>query len=325
MPRPSSSLATLRPELGSVMEFDLMASRQGFVGSLVSPMIDVGVQSGTVGIIPLEQLLQDAQNVQRAPGSAYARDDFQFDDWDFATKELAREHPVDDSLAKIYANYFDAESIAAQRAMDKVLRYIEGKVASTVIDATAFASQITSAATAWSSSTSATPVDNVRTATETFRSRCGMLPNLLVMSWGIFRSCQESDQIKDEINSAGAGDASKARDITTAMLAQVFDVDRVVVADGLKNTANRGQSASLSDIWGSTYCALLRAPMTNDIQEPCFCRTLRWGEESGLGDGLIVESYRDETVRGDVIRVRTHLDVANTVVSEMNELIKVTV
>jgi hypothetical protein len=44
-----------------------------------------------------------------------------------------------------------------------------------------------------------------------------------------------------------------------------------------------------------------------DFREPCIGRTFHWaGDGSGI-DGTI-ESYRDETVRGDVIRVRHDVD-----------------
>ena len=46
MPAPTSTLATLRPDLaGSFMQFDLALDRQGFIGYQVAPIIDVQKQA----------------------------------------------------------------------------------------------------------------------------------------------------------------------------------------------------------------------------------------------------------------------------------------
>ena len=80
MPAPTTSLATLRPDLaGSLTEFDLQANEGGFVARQVLPVMNVAKSSGSYGIIPIEQLLQE-RDTARAPGSGYARGNWEFDD-----------------------------------------------------------------------------------------------------------------------------------------------------------------------------------------------------------------------------------------------------
>ena len=92
-----------------------------------------------------------------------------------------------------------------------------------------------------------------------------------------------------------------------AELAAAFGVDKVIVAGAPKNTANSGQSASIDWVWSSSYVSVVRIPVTEDFREPCFGRTFHWGVD-GSSIGGTIETYRDETVRGDVVRVRMDTD-----------------
>ncbi len=70
MPSPSTSTATLRPDIaGSFTEFDLEANMGGFIATRVFSLIEgLAAQSGSFGKIPIEQLLQQ-RDTKRAPGS----------------------------------------------------------------------------------------------------------------------------------------------------------------------------------------------------------------------------------------------------------------
>ena len=123
----------------------------------------------------------------------------------------------------------------------------------------------------------------------------------------VFNNVRATDDVKDNIASSGAGESVKASKITEQQLAEVFDLDHVIVAGSAKNTANTGQAASLSQIWSSEYAMVARVAETNDIREPCLGRIFHWGED-GSEIGGMIETYRDETVRGDVVRVRHDVD-----------------
>jgi hypothetical protein len=91
------------------------------------------------------------------------------------------------------------------------------------------------------------------------------------------------------------------------MLARVFDLDFVIVAGTSKNGAKEGQAATPQQIWSSQYAMVCRVATSNDMREACIGRTFHWGQD-GSSVGGTVESYRDEVVRGNVIRVRHDVD-----------------
>jgi len=305
MPRPSTSLATLRPDLaGSLMAFDLAADRQGFIALRVLPVIEVGVQAGSFGKIPLEQLLQ-RRETQRASGSGYSRSSWKFEPERFATMEHGVEEPIDDREAKMYANYFDAEQVSSVRAFDAVLREQECRAADMIFNPSTFTP--TPITKEWDDAANAKPIDDGEASVRRIWAKSGLWPNVMIMNRLVFRNLRNCEQIIERIASWGSGSPVKASDINAAMLARVFDVDEVIVAGSPKQAAAEGQLSSVAPIWSSEYAMFARICRTNDIREPGLGRIMHWGED-GSTIGGTVETYRDETIRGDVVRVRNDTD-----------------
>ena len=308
MPSPESSLSTQRPDLASFFEFDLEAEKAGFVASQVFPVMDVASQSGNFGIIPVEQLLQE-RDTKRAPGSGYARGDFTFQPSTYACEEHGAEEPVDDREAKMYAEYFDAEVVSTARAYGSVLRNAELRVANAVFNATTWtgAALTTGITNEWDDLTNAVPITDVEAAVLKVYDGSGLWPNALVVNRKVFRNLRNCSQVIDRINSAGAGNPSKASDVTKEMLAQVFDLDHVIVAGSSRNSATEGQAATPAQIWSDEYAMVCKVATSADMREPCIGRCFHWSED-GSSIGGTVETYRDETVRGNVVRVRHDVD-----------------
>jgi hypothetical protein len=91
------------------------------------------------------------------------------------------------------------------------------------------------------------------------------------------------------------------------MLAQVFDIPKIVIAGSTENTANMGQPGVFGQIWDESKVFIGRTASSNDFREPCIGRTFHWNGDGSQIAGT-VESYRDETVRADIIRVRHQVD-----------------
>ena len=305
MPSPSSSLATLRPDLGGSFEaFSLDANRQGFIALRVLPVFEAAKASGNFGKIPLEQLLQN-RDVERAPGTGYARGKFTFQPDTYATVDRGAEEPVDDNEAELYRDYFDAEQMAANRARDAVLLAQEKRAATLLFNATTWTgSSLTTAITnEWDDYDNATPIADVEAACRKVWTGSGLWPNALILNRLVFRNLRLCAEIIDRITSMGAGSPAKPSDITAQMLAQCFDLEEVVIAGGSKNSAAEGQTASVAQIWSNEYAMVARVARTNDLREPCVGRTFHWSDD-GSEIGAVMETYRDETVRSDIVRAR---------------------
>lgn len=305
MPAPSSSLATQRPDLAeSFTEFDLEMNMRGYVGQRVLPIASVRSQAGNFGRIPLEQLLQRSET-RRAPGSGYSRGNWTFEPDVYACLENGHEEPVDDREAEAYSEYFVAEQIATLRAYSAVLGAQEERVANLIFNTTTWTP--TTVAAAWNDSVNGKPIDDVEAAVQRVYDASGLWPNSLVINRKVFRNLRQSEQIIERIASFGAGSPAKTTDITEAMIAQCFDLPKIIVAGSSQNVAAEGQAASIEQIWNSSYASICVTSDSMDFRAPCVGRTFHWGED-GSSPGGTVETYRDESIRGDVVRVRHDTD-----------------
>lgn len=288
------------------MEFDLAMDAAGFVANQVFPVVNVASQSGNFGKIPIEQLLQ-ARETRRAPGTGYARGKYTFTPATYACEEHGAEEPVDDREAKMYAEYFDAEVIASMRAFSAVLRNAEQRVADAVFNATTWTSNTTAITNEWDDTANAVPLTDVEAAVQAIYAASGLWANALIINRKVFRNLRNCAQVIDRIDSSGAGSPSKASDVTTQMLAEVFDLPNIIVAGSSRNSATEGQAATPVQIWSDEYAMVCRVASSADFREPCIGRTFHWADD-GSSIGGTVETYRDETIRGDVTRVRHDVD-----------------
>lgn len=302
---PGSSTAVARKDLSGLLEsFDLEMDRRGFIGNRVLPIFNTPSNAGRFPKMKAEELLRSGMDLTRNPMSGYARDTTKFEDESYTTKEWGVEHPIDDKLSNLYGSYFDMESLALKKCVDVVLREQETRVADMIFNTTTWtgATLYLDVSTAWTS-TSAVPITDVNTAKRNIRANFGRWPNTMIFNYNNLLYMREISQVQDRISSSGAGQSIKPNEITAAQLANVFDINNVLIPGATYNSANEGQAAAFGELWSNSYCWIGYVATTNDITEPCVGRTMHWGGDGSTPLGT-VETYREETNRSDIVRVR---------------------
>lgn len=309
MPAPTSQLRTLRPELSTFEELNSEMQRRGYVGTRILPAFPVSVASGTFSVIELKSLLAQANaDTRRTSNGGYARGDYTFEERAYITKENGWEEPVDQRELAMYRNFFDLEAVAAARAWEHVLNSLERRIIAAAVTATVTASRTTAAGTAWGTFASSTPINNVFAAQEAVWLRTGLWPKTLTMSRRSFRKLRRSAQVIAALEGQGAGVAATQKGISREMLAEVLDVEEIVVADAIRNTALKGQAAVIDSVFPEDQVLVSVSAQSNDFKEPCLGRTFYWGGDgSQIGEeGLIgvVERYEEPQTRKEIVRVR---------------------
>lgn len=311
MAQPSTTIT--RHELSvPFSEFDLMMNQRGYIAPQVLKPRTVGLQSANIGKIPIEDLLE-TRDTQRAPKAGYARGDFEWTTYSYACKEYGFEEPMDDWTLALYADMIEAETIHSQRAAATVCDSYEADVASTIYDTAVWTgSALTTTITnEWDDHTNATPIADVIAAREKVIVGSGLEPNALIMNSYQYINLVNCDEIVDRVKYTARATQAEMR----AAVADVLGLKYLLVAGGLKNTANAEQTASISRIWSSEYMMIARVAETEDPAEPCIGRTFIWSGDGPDSIGtdeklaLVTEEYRDEKVRGSVIRVRNNRDI----------------
>lgn len=300
MPRPTSGTTISRPDLAAVA-YEYIENQTNYIGLQVLPEFGTEEKNGEYPVIPLEALLS-VPDTKRAPKGKYNRGDWEFENDNYNCLENGWEEPVDDVEARHYSRFFDVEEITMQRALAIVLRNQEKRIAGMVFNASNFTAHAVT--NEWDDASNATPITDVKTGIKTIHNATGLRPNALIISHDTFLDlgvcAQIIDRIKYTVPTVQKGD------IPVELLALAFGVDRVLVGDGMYNAAKEGQEASLSALWNHEYAMLCVISNSRDLKQPCIGRTFKWTKD--CPENAIVESYRDETVRGDVIRARQHTD-----------------
>lgn len=318
---PAPSVAINRFDLSmSYSEFQLMASRMGFIGLQVLPGIGVAKDSGSFAKVPVEALLLQIEDTERKARSMYKRDDYEWTSDSYDCAEHGAEEIVDDLMVERYGDIIRAESISQQRAIHRVLQALESDIAAAVFNTSTWTggTLTTAVSTPWTTKASCDPVADIEGAIEKVIASSGMRPNTIVMSDFAFRHMRRSTRMEDLIPTTGA---QQLKNATLQQLAEFFMVDQILIGNSFKNTADEGQTASFSRFWDQTKCMVCHVSddgMQGDLESamPSIGRTIfstTGGQQvPGMGDGedaLIVEEYREESHRGGVIRARNKRQV----------------
>lgn len=295
--------AILRPDLGALaFEFSLGAATQGFIAQQVLPPFFTPLKSSSYPVIPAEALLEDV-DTERAPRTAYARGDWDFDFLDFNCSENGYEDPIDDSEAQLYRRYFDAETMATYRAMGIILRRLEKRVAAKVFNTGTFGGH--AVAKAWSSYADADPRADVIAGIDAMRLSTGLKPNALILDVSVLRHVSMCASVIERVKYANP-DAIRG-DLTIPQLQAYFGVDQIIAAGAVRNKAPKRKAKDIAPVWSPTMAMLgVVSSGGQDLREPSLGRIFSWEEDAP--EMLVVETYREEQTRSNVVRARQNTD-----------------
>ncbi len=307
MARPTSSTTIQRPDLGSIAYEHLIdAPNRGFIGMGIMPIFDVPDQASDYPVLPIESLLK-VPETKRAARGAYPRSDWEFETGTYSCEEHGWEEVIDDKEANLYQRFFDAESVSTEIAVDHLLRGQEKRVQAIVQD-TSVAIGSGAVSTEWSTAATATPRADVRDAAESMRQASGMKPNAGVMSEAVFNNLMKTAEITDKFQYTNPIEMGGI-EVQKRVLAQYLGLDMVFVGGAMEDTAKKGQTFSLADIWDDEYFSLARVSTGGmNLKEPVLGRTFLWTEDSP--QELVTETYREENIRSSIVRVRNNVDEA---------------
>ena len=329
MPHPAPG-TTIRHELGQAyLEWDLMAAMLGYIGLRLMMFTPVGLQASKFPKVKLASLARKVtlDDLRRGPDGAYNRDSWEYEEDQYTTEEYGKEERVDRRLALIAAaGGLEVDQIAADRSVWFNMHALEQSIIDEVTDDTTYAAQATAASAPWDDPAAALPIDDVKEMIEKLEERNALPATTLAISLKQARNALLCEQVANKLGfrpSAGLeGEQLPARwrDLSrlATVLADVFGIPEVMIADGFRNTANAGVSPAISRMWPDDKIAVLHRAMGTDIRMPGFGRVMSWTGDTG-GQPIAVEEYWIDAIRSDVIRAR--MDIHKKVIhSELLEI-----
>lgn len=302
-PSYSGGLSTPRVDLG-VAFMEHMGQIGMFIARSILKAVSVPRQAAKYPKLKRSSMLRPGV-VKRAAGAGYNRFGIDATDGSYSCEERGAEAVIDDRLRSVYSNEFDLELESTKQAAEKVLLDQEIDVAAACQDAvTNFPSGDSTLYTdggTWSTA-STDIIGDIQAAKEKVRRLTGMDANTLVLSEPQFLNILKNDDIL--LRFPGAPKVTE--DMLIANLSAIFGLKKVLRGKAVKNTASEGETAVLSDVWSSSYALVCVTADSPSLMEPCLGRTFVWSQQSQ--EELIVETYRDEEKRANVVRARQDTD-----------------
>ena len=145
----------------------------------------------------------------------------------------------------------------------------------------------------WSDGTSGEPIENIRKGKTDVLESTGYEPNTMVVGQRVLDALVDHPDIIDRIKySGGVGNQNPARTSMQA-LAQLFEVDRILVMKGVQNTAAEGDTNAHSFIGGRS-ALLCYVPPTPGLMTPSAGYTFTWSGYQGASNEFGVSVRRRE-------------------------------
>ena len=313
---PTSSTVIQRPDLAQLMwEYNMEAAQNNFVGARLMPFFPVPEQSADYPFLPFEAFMKVVDDL-RAPDGSYNENDWQWETKTYSTKDRGIKERIDDSQRKLYSRFMDIGEIGAKIAMNTVLKNHEIRVTDIVLNTTTFANA--AASVVWSTAASATPLADISGRRMAMFNATGLLPNVVSMGFSDWNNLIKTSEIKEAFKYTGAAPFEVAtKEAKLRMMAEYFEVDEVLVSKQVKDSAKKGQSKVVEQVWTAGKIFVGRVAdisdssnfgvmgTTQNLKEPVVGRTFQWEADAPVP--VIVEEYRDEDRRSDIVRARTHL------------------
>lgn len=219
---------------------------------------------------------------------------------DHALDDFVPQNDIDNAPAN-----YDPRERAVTGTMDLVLLGHEKRTADLVFNAASYnaANKVTLAGTdQWSDFANSDPVEDIMAGLDA----CLMRPNVGVFGAEVWTKLRQHPAIIKAIN-ANSGDSGVA---SRQAVAQLFELEEILVGRSRLNTANKGQAVSLGRVWGKHASFIYRNEQADSRGGLTFGYTGRWGDRIA---GTIEEQKRG--MRGG-ITVRSGESVKELVVAD---------
>lgn len=301
------TVAVRRTEIEQIMNQHLCG--RNFIAPRLLPFTAVGDPSGTIPAIAFTEWLKTYDDRRGADGR-YPRASYKMTPLTWSTSERGLEINLDDRKKKIYVGGGSLEVYSAMFEVDALLRAREQRVINLLTNTADWTGSANTASVGASWKTNTTDISaDVIAALDGIFQKCGANPInsyiTMVISFKMWQYLSQNKALLDRMKYVTFVDGR----IPLPQLAAAAGVNEVLVSGMPQNSANEGATASVANFWPDGTVGFYVLAQTGNPEEPCIGRTFAFNGDGGIGpDGVVLESYREEQSRSDILRVRFDID-----------------
>lgn len=270
-----------------------MQADDRFVASKVFPEVPIEKQSGTYYVMTKKYFFSDEMKL-RAPGGQFPRSGYGVSTATCYANTFGLEHPIADEARANNQVPMSLEQAGALWLAQKSLLRKEIAWAGDFMTSGVWGTTDSNSTTDWDDFTNGDPVTDILTARRTISNNTGFDGNTMVLGYIVHQALVNHPDIIDRVKYVQRGTLASVE----AALADCFGVSNYWVGKATYNSANEGQTVSLSAIIDDDclVCSCAGAP---GIMTPSCGYTFSWSGGGGLGS---VATYRDQSVKSDILQ-----------------------
>lgn len=271
----------------SNIAFAAFQSTEDMIADLILPPVDVEFKTDQYYTITKSDWLREADDV-RAPSGRAKRIE-----WDLSTDSyialnyaLAEEYPVETVENADAALQFRENT--AMHLVESLMRLKERRVATIVMSGGNVGSGVTlSGASQFSAFTTSDPIGIINDGHQWMEDEHGLSPNTMVTTRKVIRVLRQHPKLLDLYKYTGAGQ------LEMAQLAEVFEVDRILIGKGIIENATQGGTSSITNIWDDNILLAHIEPATG-LRTKTLGLQFRWTNPRFGTPFAIMQSLNDE-------------------------------
>lgn len=246
------------------------------IADQIAPIVSVGKQSDHYTIFSRAEMLT-IEDTLRAPGQ----------EANIITRSTTSETYYANNYAlKDFVTIEDkanADPIFVQKLLNGRAGYIMNKIwldwenrIATQVTNTSNVGSTSAVASAWNDLDNSDPLGDIETGLYVVQDATGVRPNKIIFGEQGWRNVRRNTAIRNLIKGTNNGGGYA----TLQQVADLLDVEQVLVGGAYKNTGNEAQAEVLSSIWGDNVLMHF-TPSAPSMDEPAFMYSFRW-----QGNGL---------------------------------------
>ncbi len=300
----TNSQATPRSDIYALVMQANADFNKMFIGDMLFPVKGEDVKRG----IYMRALLANAQLLNggaeaRAAGAAYKRNSRKYDIDTFDCVEYGEETPIDDSYEAEVERFMNLEATEAKLNERKLRISYEQRIRTASFNASTFT------ATAASVNYTAANLATMDVADDVDKAKgrlllTGQIANAVWMSYNVYQRARRSTLLQNQIYGVVPRAAGQRGLPGEADVAQALGVENLFIGKAPVNANAEGATYSGSFIWTDTYIGV-GCVQGGEYEAGGMGRTIQWTKDT---TGLFTpETYRDDTVRSNILRVRQHV------------------
>ena len=300
----TNSMATPRADVAALVMQANADFNKLFIAEDVFPVKGEDMKRGIYMKATLANaLLVESDSVRHGSGDSYNRINRKYDTDTFDAQEWGLEATIPDDYAEEVDRFMNLEKTEAM-LLERALRIAyEQRVAALLFNSAYFNTTATSAAYTTANIATMDPVSDVDYAKQRLMAK-GITPNAVVMSLPVFNRIRRATLMQNQVFGVVPRTANQRMLPSEQDIAEAFGVETLYVAKAPVNANAEGNNVySGSFIWSTAYVAVCQIG-SGEYEAGGVGRTIQWTKDT---TGLFTpETYRDDTRRSNVIRVRQH-------------------